>query len=428
MLQAAVQSVYTLPPDKLAKAIALYHARTWAYFGDTAWTIFALWALVRLRTGAAIRNLAARVSGSANRRSSGGPFKPAIGLSGEQVSARPWLQGLIAAPLWLLILTLIGLPVALLMEHVDLRYGISVEPWSMWWGDFGKSLGLTLVFGTIALTVLYALMRHSPRRWWLWFWIITLPVEVAAVFVIPVVIDPMFNHFTPLGNTDPALVDQLERVAARGHLHIPPSRMYVMNASAKVTGPNAYVTGFGASKRIVVWDTTLRELPIDDILGTYGHEQGHYVLHHIQKGMLYSAAVTFVFFWIAYRLLQWLVRRFGVSWRIPSVEDWSSLGLLLLLVTVLGFFADPVGNVFSRHIEHQADVYGEEVIHGLVPNPPATMAQNFQRLGELWLDVPHPSPFIVFWTYSHPPTAARMRFAANYDPWTPGKRPHYVGR
>jgi Zn-dependent protease with chaperone function len=313
------------------------------------------------------------------------------------------------------------------MQHVDLRYGISVEPWTMWWADFGKSLALTLVFGTITLTVLYSLMRRSPRRWWMWFWVIALPVEVAAVFVIPVVIDPMFDHFSPLAKADPALVQQLERVAARGHLHIPPSRMYVMDASAKVTGPNAYVTGFGASKRIVVWDTTLRELPLDEILGTYGHEQGHYVLKHIQKGMLFSAGVMFVFFWIAYVLLAWLVRRFGTRWQIASVGDWSSIGLLLLLVTVLGFFADPVGNAFSRHIEHQADVYGEEVIHGIVANPQATMADDFQRLGELWLEVPHPNRFVVFWTYSHPPTADRMRFAAKYDPWATGRHPRYLG-
>lgn len=399
-----IPAAYTLPPDKLAKAIALYHARTAAYFGDTAWTIFALWALLRLHVGGAIRNVAAKAS------------------------VRAWAQGLIVAPLWIAILILLGLPVALIMQHVDLRYGISVEPWTMWWADFGKSAGLTLIIGTIALSVLYALMRHSPRRWWLWFWIISIPVEVAAVFVVPVVIDPIFDHFSPLAKADPGLVDQLERVAARGGLHIPPNRMYVMDASAKVTGPNAYVTGFGASKRVVVWDTTLRELPLDDILGTYGHEQGHYVLQHIPKGILFSAAVMFVFFGIAYRLLNWLVRRYGERWRIPSLHDWSSLGLVLLVAAVLGFFADPVGNAFSRHIEHQADVYGEEVIHGLVPSPQETMAQGFQRLGELWLEVPHPNGFVVFWTYSHPPTADRMRFAANYDPWAPGNHPRYVGR
>jgi STE24 endopeptidase len=402
MLQTAAQSVYTLPPDKLAKALVLYHAGNWAYFGGTAWTILALWLLLRFGAGSAIRNLAARVS------------------------AKPWLQGLIVAPLWLLILTLLGLPIGLWMQHIDLVYGISVEPWRMWWADFGKSLVLTLIVGTAVIGVLYALMRRSPRRWWLWFWILALPVEVAAIFVIPVIIDPWFDHFSPLAQADPALVDQLERVAARGHLHIPPSRMYVMDASAKVTGPNAYVTGIGNSKRIVVWDTTLHELPTDEILGTYGHEQGHYVLQHIPKGLLFSAIVSFFFFWIAYRILRWFIPHCGSRWHIVSLNDWSSLGLILLLVSILSFFADPIGNAFSRHIEHQADVYGQEVIHGLVPNPQATMAQSFQRLGELWLDVPHPNRFVVFWTYSHPPTSDRMRFAANYDPWASGHHPRYV--
>ena len=404
MLEAAIQSVYTLPPEKLAKAIALYHARTLAYFGDTAWTIAALWLLVRLGAGPAIRNLAARVS------------------------PRPWVQGLIVAPIWLVLLTLLGLPIELIMQHVDLVYGISVEPWSLWWADFGKSTLLTLLVGTAVLAVLYALMRRSPRRWWLWFWILSIPVEVAAIFIVPVIIDPWFDRFSPLAKADPALVDQLERVAARGHLHIPPNRMYVMDASAKVTGPNAYVTGFGASKRIVVWDTTLRELPADEILGTYGHEQGHYVLQHIPKGIAFSAVVTLAFFWIGFHVLRLLVRRYGSTWRIPSLGDWSSLGLLLLIVTVLGFFAEPVSNTFSRHIEHQADVYGQEVIHSLVTNPQATMAEDFQRLGELWLEVPRPNSFVVFWTYSHPPTADRMRFAATYDPWEPGQHPRYVAQ
>lgn len=402
MLQPAIQSVYSLPPDKLAKAVALYHARTWSYFGDLVWTTLALWALIRIRAGAAIREIA----GCASRRL--------------------WVQGIIAAPIWLLILIALGLPVALLMEHVDLAYGISVEPWTMWWADFGKSTALTLVFGTITLSVLYALMRRSPTRWWLWFWIVALPVQAAAVFIFPVIIDPLFNHFSPLAQADPSLVIQLERIAARGHLDIPPSRMYVMDASVKVTGPNAYVSGYGASKRIVVWDTTLHELPQDEILATYGHEQGHYVLQHIPKGLLFSAGVMFVFFWIGYHALRWTVRSFGASWQIPSVEDWSSIGLLLLVLTILSFFAEPVGNAFSRHIEHQADVYGEEVIHGLVPNAQATMARNFQHLGELWLEVPHPNPFLVLWTYSHPPTSDRMRFAATYDPWAPGEHPRYL--
>ena len=388
-------AVYSLPPDKLAKAMVLSHARTLAHFGGTAWVILALGLLVWMQAGARIGKWAARISN------------------------RKWVQGLLAAPVWLLLLSALDLPASIFMEHLYRIYGISVESWAVWAGDFAKSLALTLVFGTLVLSVLYALMRHSPRRWWLWFWLLALPVEIFAIFVVPIVIDPLFDHFSPLMKTNPVLVDQLERVAARGGLHIPPERMFVMDASAKLTAPNAYVTGFGASKRIVVWDTTLQKVPADEILAIYGHEQGHYVLQHIRLGLIFSAAVMFVFFWIGYRMMLWCEHR-GIA----VVSEWSSLGLLLLLVTILSFVAQPVGNAFSRWEEHAADVYGQEVIEGLVPDARASMVQSFQRLGELWLEDPAPNRFVVFWTYSHPPVPDRLRFAVQYNP----THPRYVAK
>jgi STE24 endopeptidase len=404
LLDAAAKAVYTLPADKLEKAIHLYHARTLAHFGDTAWMILALWLLVRWGVGARIRDWAARWS------------------------ERAWVQGSLVAPVWLVVLSLLGLPAEVLIHRLYREYGISVEGWGMWLGDFAKSTALTVVFGTVALSVVYALMRHSRRWWWLWLWLLALPVEVAGVYAVPVFIDPLFNHFSALAEADPALVPQLQRVAERGGLAIPPSRMFVMDASERYTAPNAYVTGFGASKRIVVWDTTIKNVPQDEILAVYGHEQGHYVLEHIQKGIEFSAALMLAGFWIAYRLMQWLVRRRGDAWRIRAVEDWASVGLLLLVMTVLSFLAEPAGNAFSRWEEHAADVYGQEVIHGLVPDERGATVRSFQRLGEMWLDVPDPNPFIVFWTYSHPTTAQRLEFAAGYDPWASGEKPKYVGR
>jgi len=401
MLFDAAKAVYTLPPDKMEKAVHLYHARTLAHFGDTAWMILALWLLVRWGLGARIRDWAAGWN------------------------SRPWVQGFVVAPVWLVILSVLGLPVSAMMHRVYLEYGISVEGWGMWLGDFAKETALTVVFGTLALSGLYAVMRHS-RRWWLWFWLLALPVEVATIYVVPIFIDPLFNRFSPLAQADPALVPQLERIAERGGLAIPPSRMFVMDASQRYTAPNAYVTGFGASKRIVVWDTTIQWVPQDEILAVYGHEQGHYVLEHIQKGLEFFAAVMLVGFWLAYRLMNWLVRRYGEAWGIRAVEVWASLGLLLLVMTVLGFLAEPVGNAFSRWEEHAADVYGQEVIHGLVPDAQGATVRSFQRLGEMWLDVPDPSPLVVFWTYSHPPTSAREEFAAGYDPWAKGERTRYV--
>ncbi len=396
------QPVCSLPPGKLAQAIALSHWSTGLTFGGTAWLLLSLWLLIR----------------------AGSP----IARFGARISSRPWLQGLIAAPLWLLIFALLDLPAALLGHHVGLAFGLSVESWPAWLADWSKSTLIFILVGTLVLSVLYALLRHAPHRWWLWLWIVTIPVEVFAVFIAPLVIDPLFNHFQPLAQTDPALVDQLERVAARGGLHIPPSRIFLMDASRKVTGPNAYVTGLGASKRIVVWDTTIREETPGEILFTYGHEQGHYVLHHVAKGIAFSVPVILFFYWLAARLLAWLVRKRGPRWRIAAPAGWSSVGLVLFLYVLLGFFSEPIANAMSRHIEHQADVYGQEVIHGLVPDAQAAAAQSFCADARLWLDNPRPNPFVEFWTYTHPSTEQRAEFASHYDPWLPGHHPKYVDR
>lgn len=401
MTAALPLTQYTLPPDKLDKAIHLNHAHAALHFGGVAWTILLLWLLVRLRVGRHVSDWAA------------------------SLTPRTWLQSLLVIPFWLIVLSLIGLPEAALSHAVSLHYGLSVQRWPSWFGDWTLASFLLLIFGLIALNCLYALMRHSPRRWWLWFWMLTLPVEIFGMFAVPIVIDPLFNHFSPLEKCDPVLVMRLEEIVARGGIQIPPSRMFVMDASAKSTGINAYVTGFGASKRVVVWDNALKLASTDDILFIYGHEQGHYALRHIVKGLFFVAALFLIFYCIAYLLLGWLVRRTGDTWGVRSVDDWASLGLILLLMTVLSFAAEPIGNIFSRIIEHQADVYGQEVIHGLVADPQQVATQDFQRLGEIWLDDPSPNKFIVWWTYNHPPTSERLRFAATYDPWAPGKEPRY---
>lgn len=398
----ATPPLCTLPPDKLRAAIDLSRWRIGLYFGGAAWLLGTLWLLLRLRLGPGIERLAARVS------------------------PRPWRQGLVAAPAWLLILIALELPEAVLGHHIGLRYGLSIEPWPAWWIDWLKSAAISIVVGSVVLSIVYGLMRRSPRRWWIWFWLLTIPAEFLVAFIAPVVLDPLFNNFTPLAKTDPALVDQLERVAARGHLDIPPDRIFLMDASRRSTAPNAYVTGLGASKRIVVWDTTLRAEKPDEILFTYGHEQGHYVLHHVLKGLAWSVPIIFIFYWMGAGLLGWMIRQRGAAWGMASLSSWSSVGLILLVLTLLGFLADPIANTLSRRVEHQADVYGQEVIHGLVPDPSAVTERSFCSDARLWLDNPRPNPFVEFWTYSHPSTEQRAEFAARYHPWAPGHHPRYV--
>ncbi len=201
-----------------------------------------------------------------------------------------------------------------------------------------------------------------------------------------------------------------------------------MRASAKVTETNAYVTGFGASKRIVVWDTSIKAMPPEEICFIFAHEMGHYVLRHVLQGIVFAAALMFVCFWLGAHAVDRLLARFGPRWRITSLQDPAALAVLLLVLSVLQIAAEPIGNAFSRHIEHAADVYGQEAMHGLVTNPAATAARSFQQLGESNLDTPERRPFVEFWLYDHPSIGDRIAFAATYDPWSANAHPRYFAK
>ena len=164
----------------------------------------------------------------------------------------------------------------------------------------------------------------------------------------------------------------------------------------------------------------------DEILFVFGHEMGHYVLGHVRDGILFSCGVLLFFLFLAYRFLHWMLARWGESWAIRGADDLASLPVLILLLSVLGFLFTPISNAYSRHLEHQADQYGLEVIHGLVPDAPVVAAHAFQVLGEVDLEEPNPSTAVKLWFYNHPPLDERMRFAQTYDPWSEGRAPEFV--
>jgi Zn-dependent protease with chaperone function len=202
--------------------------------------------------------------------------------------------------------------------------------------------------------------------------------------------------------------------------------MFLMKASEKSNGLNAYVTGIGATKRFVMWDTATDRLPDDEVLFIFGHESGHYVLNHIPKELAGSAAGSFFVLWGCAMVAGWLTRRFGARWQLGGPDGVAPLasrpGFLVLLfaLSAANLILQPAGNSFSRHFEHEADVYGQEAIHGLVADPQRTAVSGFNHLGEAWLEDPNPSPFIEFWEYSHPSVQTRANFAQHYDPWANG--------
>ena len=379
-------TAYTLTPDQLRKSEGLHRTSVVLSLTSLIFGIVVLMALIALRFGPMLQRVVERISG------------------------KRFVQALVFVPVLLLTLSILELPLDIYGHHIPRAYGLSVQGWGSWLSDWAKGEALTLIFATFALWGLYAAIRRAPRRWWLYSWLVSVPVMAAIVFIAPVIVEPIFNRFDPLANTNPGLTVQLQSLAHSAGLEIPESRIFLMRASDKVTTYNAYVTGFGATKRIVVWDNTVRNMTAPQTLFIFGHEMGHYVLHHIYWGMAVTALLLFAGFRLTQRLAEAAIQRFGERWRIRSVGEWSSLPLLLLLAGLLSFLAEPLGSGFSRRIEHQADVYGLAITRPVTKDASQVAAQAFQLLGEKSYSYPNPSPFLVFWRYSHPPISQRIRF------------------
>ena len=392
---------YSLAPDKLQKAVEYSRDRYILHFAGEVWGIAVLLGILASRIAPKFRDWA------------------------EAASRRRFVQAIIFVPLLTLALDLLNLPLGIYGQYLELHFEQSVQSWPSWFWDWTKGELLGFVIGSLIVFVLYAVIRRSPARWWFYFWLALVPILFTIIFLAPVVIEPMFFQFEPLAAKHPTLVDELEKVVARGGLAITPDRMFEMKASEKLNSLNAYVTGLGTSKRVVVWDTTLAKLTAPETLSVFGHEMGHYVLGHVRNSLILACVFTLILLFAGYYALGWILGRWGERWRVRGVGDWASLPVLMLFLSVVGFLAEPVVNGYSRWQEHQADIYGLEVIHGIVPNPTAVATHAFQVLGEVGLDEPNPNPFIEFWLYSHPSISERVAFTQSYDPWSNGT-PKYV--
>ena len=395
---APAPSEFTLTPERRAQAIAYARARYRLHFVSFAWTVGVLLAILKARLAPRFRDRA------------------------ERASRRRFGQAAVFVPLLLVTQSVLELPPAVYGQHLSRSYGQSVQGWGSWFWDGTKGLLVALVVAIPLVWLLYGMLRKSPRRWWLHFWLALLPILVFLIFLAPLVVEPLFFEFRPLAPRQPELASRIEQVTTRAGRHIPQSRMYEMNASAKYKSVNAYVSGLGASRRVVVWDTTLQRATVDQTLFVFGHEMGHYVLAHIPRFIAFLWLLLFVLLAAGAALLARFFRG-GERWGIRGPSDWASLPLLLLFLAIGSEIATPAVNGFIRGQEHDADVFGLEAIHGVVPDASRSAAEAFQILGEVNLADPDPSPFIRFWLYDHPPLAERLRFAATYDPWSKGAPP-----
>ncbi len=391
---------YALPPAQLAKARHLARVHTEMHFAGELWAIAELLLLLFAGGIAFMRDRALRLS--RNR----------------------WVQGYLFLFLFLLAGSVLNLPLDVYGHATSLHYGLSVQGWGSWMGDQIKAFLLEWTIGGLLLLLLFWIIRRFPKLWWMVFWGFTIPITLFGLFVGPY-LEPLFFHYEPLAKSQPALAQRLEEVAQRGGMNIPLDRMFLMRASAKLTTLNADVEGFGRSKRVVVWDTSVQKFTPDEILFVFGHESGHYVLGHILRGLLFGFIGSFALFFIGFLFVRATLSRFGKRWRIPGQEDWGAFPVLVLAFAVFSALLEPITATLTRTQEHAADVYGQEAMHGILANPQATARSAFDVLGSTSLVDPNPSRWLEFWTFDHPAIGRRAAFGWAYDPWAPGYAPKY---
>jgi STE24 endopeptidase len=298
---------------------------------------------------------------------------------------------------------LVAVPLAMGGERVLRRYGLSTQDWAGWWADLGKAWALSAVLGVLGALVFFAVARAAPRTWWLWLGAGAAAVVFALSFLYPVLIAPIFNNFTPMEHGP--LRAELIAMAARDG--VPVEDVQVADASRRTTALNAYVAGYGASRRIVVYDTLLRDAPPAEVKLVVAHELGHAkrndVLHGTAVGALGAALGACALFWV----LQWapLLGRAGVA----GAADPRALGLILAVVTVATLVTMPLQNLVSRRIEARADEHALELTHD-----PATFIEMQRRLGVQNLSELSPNPIIYAMFSSHPTGPERIAMARDY--------------
>lgn len=311
-------------------------------------------------------------------------FTPLGRRIADSLRVRRWY---LLVPLVVIVVTLIGalltLPAAVVVERADRRYGLSTQNWASWARD--QAVGWVL--GTLALIAVALLLIGFARRWRRWWWVpagaLAALLVLAVSFAYPVLVEPRFNSFTPMENG--ALRNELLQMAAQDH--VPVKDVLVADASKRTTSLNAYVSGFGSTRRIVVYDTLLKTGP-KEVRLVVAHELGHAKNNDVLRGTVVGALTAF----FAVCLLRLLVG--------PRLADPRNTALLLALIAVGTTVAAPAQMLISRRIETRADVHSLDLTHD--PLGVAHMQHDLAVTNISALD-PAPWRFAMFATHPTPP-------------------------
>ena len=314
-----------------------------------------------------------------------------------------WAQVVLGLGSLLLAGRLLTLPFAVAGRRLALRVGLAAGSWRSWWLDVLKGTVLSLAITLVAAGALLGLAQWRPESWWWWAAVGACVIVVLLSFILPVVVEPLFLHFSPLPDGD--VRQDLLDLAHRDRVVV--ADVLVADASRRTTALNAYVSGFGPTRRVVLFDTLLEQAPPAQTRLVVAHELGHVVNRDVVVGTAFAAAGAALTVLLLSLALSWtwLVDRVGAA----GPADPAVLPLVLALAVLLGAVTAPAQSVVSRRVEARADVHALDLAAGADPAEAAqTYALMHKRLAVTNLADLAPNPLRYLWFASHPSTARRI--------------------
>ncbi|MBS2961654.1 M48 family metallopeptidase [Actinocrinis puniceicyclus] len=315
-----------------------------------------------------------------------------------------WIaQALLGAVALDLALTLVGLPAGARMESVNRRWRLSNRSWRLFWADTAKGLLIGALLLASASLGLFALIRALPGTWWIAAAAAAAALVFVLSFLVPVVFEPLFNRFRPL-EAGP-LRERLLHVAARSGVAV--RDIMVSDASRRTNAMNAYVSGMGRTRRIVVWDTTLTQGEPDEVAAITAHELGHAARRDVPTGTALGALGMIAGTLLLAGALHWraLLEAAGT----PGAADPRTLPLIIGIAAVFSTFSAPLFNAHSRRIEARADEYALNLTRN-----PAAVVSAWRTLAVQSISDLEPHPLAQLWLGTHPAIPARIAHARGW--------------
>lgn len=319
----------------------------------------------------------------------------------SRVTRRPWLQPALYAVPFTIAGAVLTLPwtlyVAFFREH---QYGMSNQTFAEWLQEWSIMLGVGVVIGAIFFAIIYAVIRNSPKRWWLWGTVATGALLAVMILLAPVFIEPLLNKYTPMKAG--SVRSEILRIAHEQG--IPTNDVYVVDASRQTKRISANVSGLGPTVRIALNDNLLNRSTLGGIKAVMGHEMGHYKLHHIQKLLLYLTLMALAGFLVTYWAVPKLLARHGERWGVREVSDPGSAPVFMGLLALLGIPGGILFNSIIRYHESEADAFGLEAAR-----EPDGFAMTAMQLSEYRKIEPAKWEELIF--FDHPSGRTRVHMA-----------------